>query len=431
MSPLIPPALALLLAALLALGLAALWRWAGRNPARAAWPREALAIALLLALVAGFFWRPLFTRDVWLPIGGGDLASFFYPLYSFIYHSIAAGQFPLWNPYAFSGMPLAADVQSGMFYPPNLISWYTLPSYGYGTLEALLIGHYLWTALGMYVWLREARLQRPAAVAGAAAFAFCGFMTAHFGHMPMIFAASWLPWNLLLARRAACSPEPGVGGARGPGPGHDLPRGPPADHALRGTGRRPLLAVPGLYRRDGAGALVGRGRDALPPAWHAVALRLPLTLLIAAGVGAIQLLPSQELAGQSLRASITYEQATEHAMQPVGLLNLLLPRVYGSNPQNYWAPWQSTENWGYLGVIAVLLATVRLSAMLTSRNLGTDFAGRAILENAIYDPATTITDSSGRLVRTSFRTTRSPRAGLTRYRTRLWRCCRRRRQQAW
>ena len=43
-----------------------------------------------------------------------------------------------------------------------------------------------------------------------------------------------------------------------------------------------------------------------------------------------------------------------------------------------------------------------LSAMLTNRNLGTDFMGRAIMQNAIYDPATTITDSSGRLVRDVF-----------------------------
>ena len=42
------------------------------------------------------------------------------------------------------------------------------------------------------------------------------------------------------------------------------------------------------------------------------------------------------------------------------------------------------------------------SGILTSRNLGTDFAGRAILENTIYDPGTTVTDSSGRYVLTPF-----------------------------
>jgi hypothetical protein len=43
-----------------------------------------------------------------------------------------------------------------------------------------------------------------------------------------------------------------------------------------------------------------------------------------------------------------------------------------------------------------------LSAMLTGRNLGTDFAGRPIMQNAIYDPNTTVVDSAGRLVRDVF-----------------------------
>ncbi|HET6345963.1 MAG TPA: hypothetical protein VFH51_13595, partial [Myxococcota bacterium] len=322
----------------------------------------------LLVLVAGFFWRPLFTAGVWLPIGGGDLASFFYPLYSFIYHSIQAGQFPLWNPYTFGGMPVAADVQSGMFYPPNLLAWYLLPSYDYGTLEWLLILHYIWAILGMYLWLRDLRLLRLAAVAGAAAFAFCGFMTAHFGHMPMIFTAAWLPWNLLLARRAATRANPlwvvlaGFALALTFLAGHpqttlyeglavalywlfllwQADRPTPDPSAPPATGRFAFLAG---VRRDPRSA---------------PAIRLALILLIAAGLSAVQFLPAQQLAGESLRSAITYEEATEHAMQPVGLLNLLLPRVYGANPQNYWVPWQSTENWGYLGVVVLLLVAAGL-----------------------------------------------------------------------
>jgi hypothetical protein len=37
-----------------------------------------------------------------------------------------------------------------------------------------------------------------------------------------------------------------------------------------------------------------------------------------------------------------------------------------------------------------------------NRNLGTDFAGRPIIQNAIYDPATTVVDSSGRRVLNTF-----------------------------
>ncbi|HMA37558.1 MAG TPA: YfhO family protein, partial [Chloroflexia bacterium] len=340
-------------------------------PARRFWLHEARALLVLAGLVAGFFWRPLFTADVWLPIGGGDLASFFYPLYSFIYRSIAAGQFPLWNPYSFAGMPLAADVQSGLFYPPNLVAWYTLPSYGYGTLEWLLILHYAWAVLGMYLWLRDGRLLRPAALAGAAAFAFCGFMTAHFGHLPMIFAAAWLPWNLLLARRAACAPNPAWVALAGIALALTFLAGHPQTLLYEG------LAI-GLYWLFLAwsGATTPAARPgarwplaALPPAWQPVAWRLPLVALLAAGLGAVQFLPAQELADQSLRATLTYEQATEFAMQPVGLLNLVLPRVYGANPANYWVPWQSTENWGYLGIVALLLAGLGL-LLRRDRRLG-------------------------------------------------------------
>ncbi|MGI8589077.1 MAG: YfhO family protein [Chloroflexia bacterium] len=356
MSPLLPRTLAAYIVAFALTGLLFLWDWARRKPERAAWPREAGSVMSLVGLVAGFFWRPLFTSDVWLPLGGGDLASFFYPLYSFIYRSIQAGQFPLWNPYTFAGMPLAADVQTGMFYPPNLLAWYALPSYDYGTLEWLLILHYLWAALGMYAWLRVLRLRCPAAVAGAAAFAFCGFMVAHFGHMPMVFAAAWLPWNLLLARRAAISRNPAWLALAGGALALTFLAGHPQTLLYEG------LAV-GLYwaflSANGETQAAASGRwplTMLPAAWRGMVWRLPLVTLIAVGLAAVQLLPSQELSGQSLRVGISYEQASAFSVQPVGLLGLVLPRVFGADPLGYWVPWQSTETWGYLGIVALLLA---------------------------------------------------------------------------
>jgi hypothetical protein len=82
---------------------------------------------------------------------------------------------------------------------------------------------------------------------------------------------------------------------------------------------------------------------------------------IAAGLGMVQFLPSTELAAQSVRSSISWEEAGEFALQPVGLLGLVLPRVFGANPTSYWVPWQSTETWGYLGVVALLLAGLALA----------------------------------------------------------------------
>ena len=35
--------------------------------------------------------------------------------------SLKKGEIPLWNPYSFSGNPLLANMQSGVFYPLNLL----------------------------------------------------------------------------------------------------------------------------------------------------------------------------------------------------------------------------------------------------------------------------------------------------------------------
>ncbi|MDQ2806239.1 MAG: YfhO family protein [Chloroflexota bacterium] len=374
MKPLLPLTLALPAAGLALLVLALLGYQARRDPRRIPLFHEVAALLTLAGLVAGFFWRPLFTHDSWLPIGGGDLASFFYPLYTFIHASIQAGQFPLWNPYAFAGMPLAADVQSGLFYPPNVLTWLVVPAgrYGYGTLETLLIAHYAWAALGMYRWLRALDLRRVATLGGAAAFAFCGFMTAHFGHLPLIFTAAWLPWNLLLAHRAATSPNPAWIAPAGAALGLTFLAGHPQTflyEALAVGLYWASLALTGATVPAAIGLAARRPLALLPVAWRSVAWRLPIVALIAAGLGLVQFLPAQELAGQSLRAGITYEQATEHAMQPVGLLNLVLPRVYGANPRDYWVPWQSTENWGYLGLIVLILAAAGL-ILRRDRRLG-------------------------------------------------------------
>ncbi len=79
------------------------------------------------------------------------------------------------------------------------------------------------------------------------------------------------------------------------------------------------------------------------------------------GLCAVQLLPSLELSAQSVRSSISYEELGAFSAQPITLLNLFLPRVYGTNPLNYSpSDWQSTENWAYCGVITLALAVAGL-----------------------------------------------------------------------
>ena len=85
------------------------------------------ATGLLALATVGFFWQILLTPNTWMPAGGGDLAPFLYPNYRFAAESIRQGVIPLWNPHLYSGSPFAADIQSGLFYPINLLAFSTCP----------------------------------------------------------------------------------------------------------------------------------------------------------------------------------------------------------------------------------------------------------------------------------------------------------------
>src|SRR5262245_60379490 len=89
---------------------------------------EVIAARGLLALAAvGLFWQILFTPETWMPAGGGDLAPFLYPNYRFAAEYLRQGIVPLWNPHLYSGAPFAADIQSGLFYPVNLLLFILVP----------------------------------------------------------------------------------------------------------------------------------------------------------------------------------------------------------------------------------------------------------------------------------------------------------------
>ncbi|HEX8599368.1 MAG TPA: YfhO family protein [Chloroflexia bacterium] len=344
---LLHPVGAMLLLLLFGVALFLAYRWHKGRAGRPALHLDVGALGLLALLTGGFFWRPL-TEGTYMPEGGGDLVSLYFPGYAFAANQIQNGTIPLWNPHLFSGMPFAADVQMGLFYPLN---WplFLLFDLDYAHLEWLLIAHYWLASAFTYLFLRDIGLRRLGALAGAVVFAFCGFMTAHLGHMPMILVAAWLPLELLLLRRALVT-KGAAGWAWGIGAGLSMGVAALAGHAQIFAYGMLAAGLLWLYLFLGQERLTVRG--AVP--W---VLKGALAVGLALAVAAVQLLPSLELSNYSIRAAVSYEEASEFPAQPVSLLNLFLPRVYGTNPTTYYfGPWQTTENWGYCGVVTLALA---------------------------------------------------------------------------
>src|SRR5215211_7659903 len=75
-----------------------------------------LIVGALLILPLLIFPGPALLRSVFYL---HDVQYYFYPYHALSAAFVTHGELPLWNRYAFSGIPLLGDGQTAMFYPPN------------------------------------------------------------------------------------------------------------------------------------------------------------------------------------------------------------------------------------------------------------------------------------------------------------------------
>src|SRR3990167_4328543 len=102
-----------------------------------------------------------------------DVFSQLFPWRGVVMDAIRDWQWPLWNPYSFSGYPLAANWQSAPFFPLNVLMLIFGNVVGYGLLVAL---QPILAMIFMLLFLRGTKLSRFASLVGAVSFAFGGFM---------------------------------------------------------------------------------------------------------------------------------------------------------------------------------------------------------------------------------------------------------------
>lgn len=322
--------------------------------------RDLLALGGFAALVVGFFWQVLLLTEYLVPKGGGDLASFLYPVYFFAARNLQEGVIPLWNPYQFGGMPFAADMQTGMFYPINLLALLLVRPFSYQAMEGLAIVHYFLAACFMYIYLRGMAIGRLGALGGGVVFAFSGFAVAHLGHLNMLESVIWLPLVLFFFHQAWSTKRLSWAIAAGTAYGVSILPG----HIQMTLYLGLFLTLYWIW------AIISDLWSNRRTGWRLPSFRrmaaLPLTLIVAFGLAAVQLLPSFELTGLSIRAAISYEKAVEYAVSPFGLISLAVPHFFGPDSINFWGiKGNLTEVYGYAGIVAMLMAALALT--LTSR----------------------------------------------------------------
>jgi len=346
----------------------ALWELHRRGCLCHDYHNDALALGALALAVVGFFWRLLFSPGVWMPVGGGDLVSFLYPVYNFAARSLKASDLPLWNPYLYGGAPFAADNQSSLFYPLNLAFYLLRPRLDYRAMELLAVAHFYLAGVCAYLGLRYIErqpLKHWAALAGAAAFMFSDLFVTHFGNLNMIACAAWLPLIFCLFRRALDEKRFVLAAGSGVFLGFA---------ALAGHVQPLLYTVLALGLYFSYHAYMHRRCG-----WRAVLQTTSLlasTMIVAFGVAAPALLPSYEMSRLTLRAELTYQDASQYSLPPAALVGLLVPGIFGRGPRGYWGPWPRVET-GYVGILPLLLAGLAL--LLRRDNLTRFLALLAVL----------------------------------------------------
>ena len=321
---------------------------------RRAWFSEAVIIVVLMLLPLLFWWR------LWAPdtadravIPEGDFTSQYYPLQLFAARELAEGRLPAWDPYLNAGQPGLADIQTGFFYPLNLLPNLVLALFGLsfsvGLLQAQVVLHFSLASLFTYLFVRHlarrAGARVPAArFAGAVAaliFTYAGYLTSFpVQQLTILETAIWLPLVLLFLDTACHHARP-------------LPQLILAGVALACAllAGHPQTSMYIVYATLAYGIFVSWTSDAAPEERLVqrvlrVAYIVFLPLAVGVALAAVQLAPTLQFIARSTRSGLDYS-AVSWGFPLAEMVHLLYPGYFGGSPQ-------------YVGILAPILAAAAL-----------------------------------------------------------------------
>jgi Bacterial membrane protein YfhO len=153
-----------------------------------------VGLLLLLAEILIFYRKIIFSSHFVIP---WDFRYYHLPLASFIASSFRNGQFPLWDPYTYCGVPFFANIQAQVFYPPTWITVLAANLFDrdklYYFLELHLLSHILLGGFFTFLLLRELDVRRESALIGATIFQLGPYFTSQTQHLGAIDGAAWIP----------------------------------------------------------------------------------------------------------------------------------------------------------------------------------------------------------------------------------------------
>ena len=273
-----------------------------------------------------------------------------YPWRYQVVKNIKEGNLPLWNPYSFSGQPLAANIQSSPLQILNIL--FIIFDFKIAWALSVILPQ-LAITIFMYLFLRSLNLSKISSVFGSIVLPLTGFFIAWQAWGTVITTAMWLPLILLATTKLFTK-----------------------------ISTKWFLI---LILATSQTILSGHWQTALYVFIAFISYciyfflktgkRLPLffsivALILGISISAIQLFPSVEFLKYSARNIDQgyYQGREDWFLPPQNLIQLIAPDFFG-NPAtyNYWGIWNYAEFVSFIGIVPLSLAIYGLIVRSTYR----------------------------------------------------------------
>ncbi len=334
--------------------------------------RALLFVLPLIALSILFLRHGLFGGpDAIVARANPDMATLLYPQRIFALERLRAGEFPLWNPFLFGGIPFHASAHPALLYPPNLLFFAMPTAAAFNTLAAF---HLALAGLGAFALLREVGARPAAALFGSVAFAFSARTLLHVaaGQAPLLASLAWTPVLFWLSERLARRATAAGGVALAAAFALAVLGGYPQYVIYASAGvlalatARAVAAAASRRGRDGSGA--NPERAASPARAARGVLLVAASLAGGAVLAAAQILPSLESARASFRHAAPPDFVAMGYLPVENIATLLFPSALGDGRSApYFGHWSYGSMCAYAGVATIALAVLSLTGGAAAR----------------------------------------------------------------
>ena len=264
------------------------------------------------------------------------------------------GEYPLWLPWVFSGLPSIHSFQNiSDFYFPNAIIK-CLKWIGFSGFWNYIL-HFILAGMGVFVLLTQLGTNRLSALLGGLSFAIMPYlitMVVH-GHGSQMMTTAWLPWVIWAILRLFDKTNIGNLGILGLLVGLQLQRAHAqiAYYTWMAGGLLILLLLLNIHKLQ-----INKPKWIL---FTAVGLILGLCMAMWIYLPALNYTP-HSIRGAGGGGGTGFEYATAWSFSFGEMSTFFIPSYYGFGGATYWGNMPFTDYPNYMGIIVITLAIIGL-----------------------------------------------------------------------